>query len=239
MDRGIGRITAALQRTGRLDNTLILFTIDNGGCHVEYATTRKGAYLPERTRDGRAMVPGNVPDLMPGPEITYQSYGYGWANASNTPYRLFKQFDHEGGIHTPMIAHWPKGITNAGGIVPQVAHLIDVTPTLLDVTQTKLPETIDNRPPLALDGTSLSAALKGSPTPGHETLFFDHNKGRAIRDGRWKLVQVKSAEWELYDIVADPNELHDLAAQMPDRVERLARRWEEWSALQRERNASR
>ncbi|MCH2583081.1 MAG: sulfatase-like hydrolase/transferase, partial [Planctomycetes bacterium] len=110
MDAGIGRIVKALERRGNFDNTLILYMTDNGGCHVEYGKNRKGPYLPAETRDGRKMQPGNIPGLMPGPEITYQSYGYGWANVSNTPYRLFKQFDHEGGIRTPLIAHWPRGI---------------------------------------------------------------------------------------------------------------------------------
>ena len=117
MDTGIGRIIDALKKTNRFENTLIFFTIDNGGCHVEYTPNRKGDYLPKQTRAGGKMRPGNLPTIMPGPEDTYQSYGYGWANASNTPYRYFKQFDHEGGIRTSMIAHWPRGIERTGGLV--------------------------------------------------------------------------------------------------------------------------
>ena len=235
MDRGIGDLVDALKRTGRFENSLILFTIDNGGCHVEYGPDRKGSYLPEKTRDGRPVVPGNLPDVMPGPEDTYQSYGYGWANASNTPFRLFKQFDHEGGIHTPMIAHWPKGIVERGRIVKSTAHLIDVMPTILDVTATTLPETIGKKSRIELDGHSLLPALKAKPQPEHETLYFFHAKGKAIREGDWKLVQPAKGEWELYNLKTDPNELHDRAAEMPAKAKTLRRKWEAWKTLQAER----
>ena len=106
MDEGIGRILQALKDSGRFENTLLFFTIDNGGCHVEFEKDRKGFFLPTRTRDGKPMIPGNLPNVMPGPENTYQSYGHGWANMSNTPFKYFKKYGHEGGIRTSMIAHW-------------------------------------------------------------------------------------------------------------------------------------
>ncbi len=236
MDTGIGKLIAALKRAGRLDNTLLLFMVDNGACHVEYGENRKGYYLPQKTRDGRPVVPGNRPDIMPGPEDTYQSYGYGWANASNTPQRLFKQFDHEGGIHTPMIAHWPREIASPGGIVQQVSHLIDVMPLVLEATKTDLPKLVRQRRRIQMDGISLLPALRGVSQPGHETLFFDHAKGKALRHGRWKLVKVAKNDWELYDIRSDPNELNDLAVARPDKVRQLAKRWAEWSDRQTERS---
>ena len=235
MDQGIGKLVAALRQRGRFQNTLLFFTIDNGGCHVEYGPTRKGNYLPEKTRDGRPVIPGNLPEVMPGPENTYQSYGYGWANASNTPFRLFKQFDHEGGIHTPMIAHWPDGIVENGGIVKQVAHLIDVMPTVLEATGTPLGDKVAGQPRIEIDGLSLLPALKGEIQPGHEELFFFHAKGKAVRQGRWKLVRQAKAEWELYDMQSDPNELHNLAAEMPEKVETLQQRWTEWQDRQVQR----
>ena len=131
MDAGIGRLLDVLEQSGEADNTLVVFQIDNGGCHVEYQTDRKGPYLPERTRDGRPVIPGNVPEVMPGPEDTYQSYGYGWANASNTPFRLYKQHDHEGGINVPLIARWPA-LIEPGGMTDQLAHVIDLMPTFVD-----------------------------------------------------------------------------------------------------------
>jgi arylsulfatase len=225
MDRGIGRIVAALKATGRLENTLMFFTIDNGGCHVEYNPNRKGDFLPSKTRDGRVVRPGNLPQIMPGPEDTYQSYGYGWANASNTPYRMFKQFDHEGGIRTPMIAHWPKGIKNASGLVQTVSHLIDIMPTVLDVTDTQPPKPNGNKTPIKMDGLSLAAIFDGQTLSGHETLFFHHAKGRAFRYRHWKIVSLQRRSWELYDLDRDPLELRDLAGKMPDKVTELEAMW--------------
>ena len=227
MDRGIGEIIQALKKSGRFDRTLILFTIDNGGCHVEYTPNRRGDYLPAKTRDGRPVRPGNLPAIMPGPEDTYQSYGYGWANASNTPWRMFKQFDHEGGIRTPMIAHWPQGISDAGQQVPAVSHLIDIMPTVLDVTGTSVPEFPNGKKPVPMDGHSLAGAFEGQDIPGHETLFFHHARGRALRHGNWKIVtQGKNSAWELYNLASDPLELRNLAGAMPSRVKELGLIWE-------------
>jgi len=226
MDRGIGRIVEALKETKRFENTLILFTIDNGGCHVEYGPTRKGDYLPEQTRDGRPVRPGNLPDIMPGPEDTYQSYGYGWANASNTPYRMFKQFDHEGGVRTPMIAHWPRGIASKGRLVPTVSHLIDIMPTVLEVTRAGQPRSEREERVIKMDGHSLASTFRGQPMAGHETLFFHHAKGRALRHGQWKIVSQNKKPWELYNLDDDPLELHDLADSMPKKVMLLEGIWQ-------------
>ena len=226
MDRGIGRIIDALREAERFDNTLIFFTIDNGGCHVEYGPDRKGDYLPEKTRDGRPVRPGNLPAIMPGPEDTYQSYGYGWANASNTPYRLFKQFDHEGGIRTPMIAHWPEGIASKGRLVPTVSHLIDVMPTVLDIASAKLPPKAGIETPIERDGHSLAAIFAGQEIAGHETLFFHHAQGRALRHGDWKIVAQAKKSWELYNLDRDPLELQNLADEIPQKVKELVAIWQ-------------
>jgi arylsulfatase A-like enzyme len=231
MDRVIGRVLDHLRESGQLDDTLTFFTIDNGGCHVEYGANRKGDYLPEKTRDGRRMKPGNLTDIMPGPEITYQSYGYGWANLSNTPYRLFKQYDHEGGIHTPMIAHWPNGIKSKGAISNTLSHLVDLMPTILDATKIKPQVNSGGRPRIKWDGRSLLPSLKGEKQPDPTILFFHHAKGRALRSGKWKLVfnrdKGKKANWELYDLANDPNEINDLAEENPKQVQALAKHWED------------
>ena len=220
------RVVAALQETGRLDNTLVFFTIDNGGCHVEYAPDRKGYYLPAKTRDGRPVKPGNLPTIMPGPEDTYQSYGYGWANASNTPYRMFKQFDHEGGIRTPMIAHWPRGITKQGSLVRAVSHLVDILPTVAEVTGSSVPDKINGKTSIRRDGRSLAAAFRNQPLSDDRTLFFHHARGRALRYNQWKIVAEQKGNWELYDLAGDPLELSNLATANPTKLAELVGIWE-------------
>lgn len=247
MDRGIGRIIRALQDGGRFDSTLVMFMVDNGGCHVEYPPNRKGDYLPAQTRDGRPMRPGNLPDILPGPEDTYQSYGHGWANLSNTPYRLFKQYDHEGGIHTPMIAHWPKGIKGAGQVSFATAHLVDVLPTVLDLTGTTHPDRRGGAKTHAPEGTSLRPVFETGSRPPPKALFFNHAKGQAIRQGDWKLVKIagdggrkkggksSGGGWELYDLATDASELHDLAASKPGKVAELAQEFDRWVKRSRQR----
>lgn len=232
MDRGIGRIVNALRRTGRLDNTLLMFTVDNGGCHVEYGANRKGPFLNSRTRDGRPIRVGNNPEVMPGPEDTWQSYGYGWANASNTPLRLFKQYDHEGGTRVPLVVHWPERIAEGGHITHQVAHVIDLLPTCLDAAGVAYPETYDGRSIAPADGKSLLPVFRDETRQGHAALFWKFAHGRAVREGKWKLVKMDSRPWELYDLDADPVELNNLADAQPETVRRLATLWDDWAAAQ-------
>ncbi len=228
MDRGLGRILQQIERQGALDNTLIVFQVDNGACHVEYTPDRTGYFLPETTKDGQPVRPGNLPDIMPGPPDTFQSYGYGWANASNTPFRLFKQFDHEGGVMTPLIAHWP-GEIEPGAISDQLGHVTDLMPTFLDAAGVEKPETLDGEPTLPLDGRSLLPVLRGGSREAPRALYWQWSHGRAVRQGRWKLVAVDDGAWELYDVEADGTELHDLASEMPDKVAQLADLWERWN----------
>lgn len=236
MDRNIGRVIHHLKKNGQFENTLILYMQDNGACHVEYGVNRTGAYLPEKTRDGRPMRPGNIPGLMPGPEDTYQSYGYGWANASNTPFRLFKQHDHEGGTRSPLIVSWPQQFSNsrlkAGSINAEVCHAIDILPTLAEAAGAPPPGEI--RPgiqPLVGKGSSLFSILTHTPKEGklHNTLFWSHAKGSAVRRGDYKLVRVKGKPWELYDVKKDGTELEDLASSMPGQVAELEALFKSWA----------
>lgn len=231
MDEGIGRIVQALKDSGRYENSLIFFTIDNGGCHVEYPKDRKGSYLPLKTRDGKEMFPGNIPGLMPGPENTYQSYGISWANMSNTPFRFFKKYDHEGGIRTPMIAHWPAKIKNKGEMVRRPTHLVDIMPTILDITEAGLPEQSHGKKPMPFDGMSIKKALLGEEGQlEHKSIFFYHASGKALRKGNWKLVAVTKKKWELYNLADDPVEMNDLAAKMPEKLKEMIAEWESISA---------
>jgi arylsulfatase len=239
MDRGIGRILEALTRTGRADNAVVMFTIDNGGCHVEYGPKRKGFWLNKTTRDGKPLTVGNLPDVMPGPEDTWQSYGYGWANASNTPFRLFKQYDHQGGIRLPLVVQWPRVIREGGKLTDQLCHIIDVMPTVLDLAGCKYPSEFNGNPITPVDGKSMVPIFRGEQREGHRALFWRFNHGSAVRTGKWKLVREDKEPWELYDMDADPAELNDLAADMPEKVEQLEALWDEWSDYRRPKQARR
>jgi arylsulfatase len=223
MDWNIGRVISYLKETGQFDNTLIVYQHDNGGCHVEYTTKRKGSWSREFTTDGKKLPikSGNIPGLMPGPQTTFQSYGYGWANASNTPYRLFKSHDHQGGTLSPLIVSWPKGLAGklAGGISHEVCHVVDIMPTLLTAAGAPLP----TQKPMALEGRSFLPVLHGEPEKRQrqEAIYWAHAKGRAIRTGEWRMVRVGNEPWELYNIVKDGTELNNLADKMPEKVEQL------------------
>jgi arylsulfatase len=226
MDQNIGRLVNCLKKSGRGDNAIVMFMIDNGGCHVEYETTRTGSFLNKTTRDGRPLVPGNIPGLMPGPEVTFQSYGRGWANASNTPYRLFKQYAHQGGIRNPLIIRWPDGIKKqlTGSFTDTTACMIDIMPTLLDVTETEHPAE-KNKKYLPMDGKSFLGALYGKGLAERGAMLFKWAHGKAVVDGKWKIVIVDNGDWELYDLESDASELNDLASKHPGKVEQMEKLW--------------
>jgi arylsulfatase A-like enzyme len=231
MDRNIGRIVDHLKATGQFDNTLFIYQQDNGGCHVEYPPTRTGSWTKPFTTDGlnRPVRPGNLPDIMPGDQSTWQSYGYGWANLSNTPFRLFKQHDHEGGTRSPLIMSWPAGLVKSqhGALSHELTTVLDIMPTLMDIAG------LDPSPRpgiLPFEGHSFLSILKGAPEnwqPPQE-LFWAHNKGRAARVGDWKLVSVSRQPWELYNLAEDGTELNNLASKMPDKVTELAKKHAAW-----------
>ena len=235
MDRGVGRILEALDQTGRRDNTLIIVTSDNGACAEEYSPDRSGIYLNEQTRDGRPLRVGNLPEIMPGPEDTWQSYGRAWATLSNTPLRSFKGEEYEGGNRVPLIASWPGKISKPGSIAHDVAHVIDLLPTLLDAAGLAYPKTFQGREVLPPDGKSLQPLLTGAAPQKHDLLFWELSGKRAVRHGDWKLVYPSGGPWELYQIPTDPVEANDLAAKFPERVEQLSARWNEWFSTQPKR----
>ncbi|MES2791954.1 MAG: arylsulfatase [Planctomycetota bacterium] len=248
MDAGIGRIVAQLKRDGQLDNTLILFLQDNGGCAEGTGRQSNAAAVsvlkplgrdglqtrvtPQmQTRDGRAVRTG--PDVMPGPADTYVAYGRDWARVSNTPFREFKHWTHEGGISTPLIAHWPAGITaeTVGKFSREPGHLIDIMATVVDVSGAAYPHEHRGQPIKPMEGKSLRPALSGSPiTAAPRQIYWEHEGNRAVREGNWKLVAKEDQPWELYDIDADRTELNNLAEQHPDRVRDLSAKWDAYAA---------
>ena len=205
MDRNIGRITGYLEDKNLMDNTLFLFCADNGGCPFE------------RTR-GK--------DKKPWDPESYWTYEASWAQASNTPFRLYKQNQHEGGISSPLVAHWPKGLkATPGSITRQPGHLIDLMATFLDISGAKYPSRIGSRTMDPLQGKSLLPIFQGKERDPHGNLYFHFGKDRALRQGPWKLVSAKLGKWELYNLAKDRSELDDLASKYPGKVAAMANQW--------------
>jgi arylsulfatase A-like enzyme len=242
MDQGIGRIVAALQQQEKLDNTLILYLQDNGGCHEALGRKpKKGRkisdkiipmekdelqtrMIPDRTRDGRPVRIGK--GVMPGPADTYIAYGRNWANVSNTPFRQYKSFNHEGGIATPLIAHWPDGIAAGNELRSEPGHLIDLMATCVELSGATYPEQFKGRDILPMEGRSLVGGFDGDRDE-ERVLMFEHFGKAAIRKGPWKLVRPGAKKaWELYDIETDRSEMHDLSGKYPEKAAELQQLWE-------------
>jgi arylsulfatase len=209
MDVEIGHIIAQLKAMGAFDNTLILFASDNG------------ASAEIMVRDG-----GHDPQAAPGSAATYLCLGPGFSSAGNTPHRRHKTWVHEGGISSPLIAHWPKGITAKNELRHTPAHLIDIVPTVLDLAAITKPTEWQGQPIPAAPGKSLVPALAKDETIARDSLWWLHEGNRAVRVGDWKLVAAKDDPWELYDLKTDRAEQHNLAAKQPDKVKELAQVWQ-------------
>ena len=233
MDQGIGRIVMALEETNQLDNTLIIFLADNGGCAEELrgpANRITGNWLAgtATTHDGKPVLRGNDLTVMPGPEITYQSYGVPWANLSNTPFREYKHWVHEGGIATPLIAHWPNRIKTGGELRHQPGQLPDIMATCLEVSGAKYPGERNGSAILPLEGVSLLPIFDGK-TNDKAACYWEHEGNRAVRRGQWKLVTKYPGPWELYDMETDRTECNNLSAKYPDVVQELGRLYQDWA----------
>ena len=206
LDQNVGKLLGKLREIGAEQNTLIMFLADNGGCAEE--------------------VNRGQPGVPPGGADSFMSYGLPWANASNTPFRLYKHWVHEGGIATPFIAHWPAVIRQGNTITHQAGHIIDVMATCLEVAGAQYPKTLQITP---LEGKSLLPILRGQRRQGHQAIFWEHEGNRAARQGNWKLVSKHPGGWELYDLEADRTELNNLAGKHPERVRQLAALYEGWA----------
>ncbi|MCX6622824.1 MAG: arylsulfatase [Acidobacteria bacterium] len=208
MDQGVGRVLEAVRKSGQEDNTLVIFLSDNGGCHEEKIAGAKPA--------------------PPGPADSFTSYGRPWANLSNTPFRLYKHWVHEGGISTPMIARWPRVIRRHRSLIHQPAHVVDIMATVIDVAGARYPESRNGIPLTPLAGTSLKPVFENTTWSGHPWLFWEHEGSCAVRNGPWKAVNRYPDRWELYNMEEDRTEMKDLASSEGSRLKQMVARHEAW-----------
>lgn len=209
LDRAVGDLVAGLKQRGVLDNTVILFMSDNGG-NAEAGP--KGRMVGD-----------------PAKAASDWFCGESWALLENTPFRRYKHFTHEGGISTPLIVHWPAGISAKGALRQQPGHVIDIVPTCLDLAKATYPGEVAGKPITPLEGRSLVPAFADQPIQ-REALFWEHEGNATIRVGDRKLVRGgRGGKWQLYDLAKDRTEQHDLAQQHPDEVAALAKQWQAWA----------
>ncbi len=217
-DQNIGKLLAKIKELGIENNTLVMFLSDNGGCHESLHLT---------------------PGVTPGGVDSYDTYDLSWANASNTPFRKFKRWSHEGGVSTPFIVKWPGVVKNEGALTRQPGHVIDIMATCADVAGVEYPKTFDGRDILPLNGISLLPIFKGKQRKGHDAIFWKYSDGAAVRKGKWKLVRPQEGDtnWYLYDIENDRTELHDLKSTYPEKAKELLDLWTAWDK-QMQRNVA-
>lgn len=220
VDQNVGKLVRFLKEKGQFDNTLILFLSDNGAC-------AEGGVFPK----------DDIFDADKRNASEHISYGVGWANASSTPYRLYKHFAHQGGTATPFFLHWPARIQARAGWYASPAQLIDVMPTLMEIAGASYPKTFNGHDILSGEGVSLSPAFAGKPLVRAKPLFMEHESNAFLRDGDWKLVGravappkgIQTDKWELYNLREDGTELQDMSESQPEKTKQLARQWADWA----------
>ena len=228
MDQGIGRIFRKLEETGQMDNTLIIFLSDNG------ASPERG-YPPGFDRPGHKRNGEEVTYILnpndtirPGSEDTWGYLGRHWAGAANAPFRYWKMQSYEGGICTPFIVHWPaafKGLENT--IRHGAGHVIDILPTFLELAKAEYPAHINGLETTPPEGKSLIPLITGETSSIHDALFWEHEGGRAYRQGDWKIASLRNGAWELFNLSEDRTETNNLAGRFPEKVLELENQWKE------------
>ena len=232
MDQQIGQIVKALKDTGSLDNTLIIFTNDNGACsehlHGDAWGTAENV-LEWAEKNGKKISVGDNMNVKTGGPLTFHSVGRNWANAQNTPLRRYKANVHEGGACVPCIMHWPKGLKHPPGtITRQRGHMVDILSTCIDLAETSYPETFNASTLNQNEGTSLVPVIKGAKKNPHRPYYFNHAGTHAVIKGDWKIVREggKKGPWHLYNITREKTEITDYADKMPEKVKQLAQLWQ-------------
>lgn len=230
MDKGIGRLIDKLKELNELDNTLILFLSDNGASSEDPARYGPGFDRAGSTRDGRDVIfpLEKSSENMPGPQTVHGGIGMQWAHALNTPFKYWKSKIFEGGICTPMIAHWPNGIKQKNVITSEMGHVVDFMATCSDLANAQYPEEFNGRKITPQQGLSLLPVFTKGDREDPESIFWEHFGSKGLRQGKWKLVQLgNDAAWQLYDMENDRTETKDLAQQYPDITARMKVKWEE------------
>jgi arylsulfatase A-like enzyme len=222
MDQAIGRVVSHLKATHQFENTVIIFLSDNGAC-AEW-----DPYGFDTTSSANNLLHTGAELKEVGGPASYISYGSAWANASNTPWQLYKHYTHEGGIRTPFIMHWPTGLKQHG-MIQAAAHITDFMPTLCELAGASYPKQRDGTPLIPTEGLSLVPLMTGHSLPPRN-IFTEHEGNRSVYDGEWKLVSLHQKPWELYHLSQDPTELTNLAAVDPARVLTLAATYDAWAA---------
>ncbi len=239
VDEGIGRLLKVLKDSGADKNTLVLFLSDNGAAsNGGIGPSKSGFGFPLKKgstwrKDGDLIKGGSGPDHMPGPADTFAGYGMAWAGTSSAPFRSYKQSAYEGGIRTPLIARWPKVITEGGKLTDQPGHVMDFMATILDIADIDYPKEFLGRHPLPMEGRSLTPIFRGEQREAHPMLAWNCSYGRSIRMGDWKLVKPKGkkhkdAKWELYNLKQDGGETKNRASEKPDQVKKMKATYEAW-----------
>jgi arylsulfatase len=228
MDQGVGRILKALREKGLENNTLVMFLSDNGGCAEFLQEDGSVQDLIFPTRKGEIVHAGNIPGVMPGPEQTYMSYDLPWANASNTPFRMFKHWVHEGGISTPLLIRWPEG-AKCNRIDHNSIHVVDIMATILDATGVQYPLEYNGRAIKPLEGESFLPAIRGETWERQTPIYWEHEGNCALRLKHWKLVKKYPGPWELYNLEQDRTEqTNRIKGEKPIAYKMIAE-WEKWA----------
>lgn len=228
VDQEIGRIIDKLKETGKYENTVIFFLSDNGMSPERYRDY--GFDRPQYTRENVMHLYPGQDYVMDGSQVNYSGVGDAWAGACNTPYRYWKAESYFGGNATPMVVNWPNGLkTQPGSITSQAGHVMDIMPTCLELAGATYPETYKGNVIQPIEGKSLTAIFNGG-TRQRDTLYWEHENGRAIRVGNWKMVALRSSNtWYLYDLSTDLTETQNVAIEHPDIVKQLSELWNAWA----------